>query len=168
MVITRTSLAESAGDFAVRGGIIDAINYDKTGYRIDFFGSKIDSIKTFDTISQLTLQKIAVTTFYPISEVIMTDETISLFKEKYLQLFGINDDPLYHELARGSKYIGAEHWLPLFYKDLKNILDYVPKGALIIENDQLEISLNHYYLSINQNYTARENDKSYDAIAPSL
>ncbi|MDJ1256520.1 MAG: hypothetical protein MRQ11_01605 [Candidatus Midichloria mitochondrii] len=163
----RTSLAESAGDFAVRGGIIDVINYDKTG-RIDFFGSKIDSIKTSDTISQLTLQKTVAAVLYPISEVIMIDETISHLKQKYLQLFGINDDPLCHELARGSKYIGAEHGLPLFYKDLKNILDYVPKGALIIENDQLEINLNHYYLLINQNYTVRENDKSYNAIAPSL
>ncbi|MDJ1406925.1 MAG: hypothetical protein MRQ13_00750 [Candidatus Midichloria sp.] len=37
----RTSLAESAGDFAVRGGIIDIINYDKTGYRIDFLVQKL-------------------------------------------------------------------------------------------------------------------------------
>lgn len=164
----RTSLAESAGDFAVRGGIIDIINYDKTGYRIDFFGSKIDSIKTFDTISQLTLQKTAEITIHPISEVIVTDETTRHFKEKYLQLFGINDTLLYLELARGSKYIGAEHWLPLFYKELKSILDYIPKSALIIENDQLETNLNNYCLLINQNYTARENDGSYNAIAPSL
>jgi transcription-repair coupling factor (superfamily II helicase) len=52
------------GQFSVRGGIVDVFSYsNEHPYRIEFFGDEVDSIRSFDTLTQLsvkTLQKIAV------------------------------------------------------------------------------------------------------------
>lgn len=44
-----------AGQFAVRGGIIDVFSYaHDLPYRIELFGNEVDSIRTFDPVSQLS------------------------------------------------------------------------------------------------------------------
>ncbi|MDR0876077.1 MAG: transcription-repair coupling factor [Clostridiales Family XIII bacterium] len=50
----RTPFTESPGEFSVRGDIIDVfpVNTDEP-IRIDFFGDEIESIRTFDPLSQL-------------------------------------------------------------------------------------------------------------------
>lgn len=46
----------AAGEFAVRGGIVDLFPMgSETPYRIDLFDDEIDSIKTFDTDTQRTI-----------------------------------------------------------------------------------------------------------------
>jgi len=43
------------GHFAVRGGIVDVFSYSNDyPYRIEFFGDEIESIRTFDPVSQLS------------------------------------------------------------------------------------------------------------------
>ncbi|MEZ4936088.1 MAG: transcription-repair coupling factor [Crocinitomicaceae bacterium] len=44
------------GQFSVRGGIIDIYSYSNDlPFRIEFFGDEIESIRTFDTVSQLSV-----------------------------------------------------------------------------------------------------------------
>jgi transcription-repair coupling factor (superfamily II helicase) len=46
------------GDFSVRGSIIDVFSYSSEHpYRIDFFGDEVDSIRTFDIVKQLSIEK---------------------------------------------------------------------------------------------------------------
>lgn len=46
------------GQFAVRGSIIDVFSYScELPYRIDFFGDEVDSIRTFEVQSQLSVEK---------------------------------------------------------------------------------------------------------------
>jgi len=48
-----------AGQFAVRGGIIDVFSYaHDLPYRIELFGNEIDSIRTFDPNSQLSVDNV--------------------------------------------------------------------------------------------------------------
>ena len=48
-----------AGQFAVRGGIIDIYSYaHDLPYRIELFGEEVDSIRTFDPVSQLSEEEI--------------------------------------------------------------------------------------------------------------
>ena len=55
----KTESVEGKGQFAVRGGIIDifTLNNDYP-YRIELFGDEIDSIRTFDTITQRSIEKV--------------------------------------------------------------------------------------------------------------
>jgi transcription-repair coupling factor (superfamily II helicase) len=49
----RKQFVETAGDFAVRGGIIDVFPFTETlPIRIEFFGDTIESMRAFDAISQ--------------------------------------------------------------------------------------------------------------------
>ncbi len=47
------------GDYAVRGGIIDVFSFSNDEpYRIEFFGDEVDSIRTFDIETQLSIEKL--------------------------------------------------------------------------------------------------------------
>jgi transcription-repair coupling factor (superfamily II helicase) len=54
----RVDFVIEPGDFAVRGGIIDVFSFaNEEPYRIEFFGDEVDSIRTFDIESQLSIDK---------------------------------------------------------------------------------------------------------------
>ncbi|GEN74922.1 transcription-repair coupling factor [Chryseobacterium hagamense] len=47
------------GEFSVRGGIVDVFSYsNEKPYRITFFGNEVESIKTFDIETQLSVDKV--------------------------------------------------------------------------------------------------------------
>jgi len=49
----RKQFVESAGDFAVRGGIVDVFPFTETlPIRLEFFGDTLESLRAFDAISQ--------------------------------------------------------------------------------------------------------------------
>ncbi len=55
----QTDFVYAPGDFSVRGSIIDVFSYSSEyPYRIDFFGNEVESIRTFDLIKQLSLNKV--------------------------------------------------------------------------------------------------------------
>ncbi|MGC4021982.1 MAG: transcription-repair coupling factor [Cyclobacteriaceae bacterium] len=52
----KTDFVYEAGQFAVRGGIIDVFSFaNEIPYRIELFGDEVDSIRTFDPGSQLSV-----------------------------------------------------------------------------------------------------------------
>ncbi|MCQ2252133.1 MAG: transcription-repair coupling factor [Bacteroidales bacterium] len=54
------------GQYSQRGGIIDIYSYsNEEPYRIDFFGDQIDSIRTFDVVNQLSIEKVDSITIIP-------------------------------------------------------------------------------------------------------
>ena len=54
------------GQFAIRGGIIDVFSFsNENPYRIEFFGDEVESIRTFDPASQLSIQKLNRITLLP-------------------------------------------------------------------------------------------------------
>ena len=51
----RTDFVYEAGQFAVRGGIIDVFSFaNELPYRIELFGNEVESIRTFDPVSQIS------------------------------------------------------------------------------------------------------------------
>lgn len=54
----RVDFVVEPGQYAVRGGIIDVFSYaNENPYRIEFFDEEIDSLRTFDPVSQLSLKQ---------------------------------------------------------------------------------------------------------------
>lgn len=48
------------GEFSVRGGIVDVFSFsNEKPYRITFFGNEVESIKTFDIETQLSIDKVS-------------------------------------------------------------------------------------------------------------
>jgi transcription-repair coupling factor (superfamily II helicase) len=53
----RVDFVTEPGEFSIRGGIIDVFSFaNDTPYRIEFFGDEVESIRTFDVASQLSLK----------------------------------------------------------------------------------------------------------------
>lgn len=54
----RVDFIAEPGEFSVRGGILDVFSFSNDNpYRIEFFGNEIDSIRTFDVATQLSVEK---------------------------------------------------------------------------------------------------------------
>ncbi len=54
------------GQYSMRGSIVDIYSYsNEEPYRIDFFGDEIESIRTFDVVNQLSVQKVKDITIIP-------------------------------------------------------------------------------------------------------
>ncbi|WP_445737915.1 transcription-repair coupling factor [Mariniflexile sp.] len=55
----RVDFVTEPGEFSVRGGIVDVFSFSNDEpYRIEFFGDEVDSIRTFDVETQLSIEQI--------------------------------------------------------------------------------------------------------------
>ena len=62
----RVDFITEPGEFSVRGGIVDVFSFSNDNpYRIEFFGNEVDSIRTFDVESQLSVDKQTKITIIP-------------------------------------------------------------------------------------------------------
>lgn len=65
----RVGQVEMPGQFSVRGGIIDIYSLtEENPWRIELWGDEIDSIRSFDTQSQRSLENLEEITIYPAAE----------------------------------------------------------------------------------------------------
>ncbi len=70
------------GQFSVRGGIVDIFSFSNdTPYRIEFLGNEVDSIRSFDSISQLSIQKLTYCTIIPNIQTRLLQESRQTFFE---------------------------------------------------------------------------------------
>ena len=133
----RTSAVVEAGDYAVRGGLVDVFpSGHEQPLRLDFFGSTLESIRSFDPLTQRSQGKVAALELMPVSEVLLDAEAVEAFKAGYLRRFGaVTGDPLLESVEAGRVFPGMEHWLPLFHPDLVPLTAYLDGEA--------EIGLDH-------------------------
>lgn len=75
----RVDFVYEAGQFAIRGGIVDIFSYsNELPYRIEFFGDHIESIRTFETENQLSIEQINSLTIVPnIQSKLINTQTVS-------------------------------------------------------------------------------------------
>ncbi|NDC90184.1 MAG: transcription-repair coupling factor, partial [Bacteroidetes bacterium] len=89
---TRASQVVEPGDYAVRGGLIDLYPPGAdVALRLDLFGDDIESIRTFDPLTQCSTGTLDEAVLRPVSEVVLTDDTIARFRTQYRELFGTPD-----------------------------------------------------------------------------
>lgn len=132
----RASTVREAGDYAVRGGIVDlfAPGMDEP-VRLDFFGDTLESIRSFDPETQRTSGDLRTIDLVPVAEFQLTTDTIRLFRTGYVAAFAAAgpDDVLYEAVSEGRRHAGMEHWLPLFHDRLDTLFDYLGDTPLAIE-----------------------------------
>ena len=88
----REAIVNGTGKVGVRGYVLDIFptSYDNA-VRIEFWGDTIDSIKTFDVETQLTLDDINQVTIYPFTEFILDNYDDNIIrKQKYLEHYSKN------------------------------------------------------------------------------
>jgi transcription-repair coupling factor (superfamily II helicase) len=156
----RSINAVDSGEFAARGSIVDIVpSEEKFGYRLDFFGSNLESIRTYDTDSQKSIAHVSSISLLPSSEIVLTKDVIETFRDRYQALFGVSQDLLYESIMAGRKFIGMEHWLSLFYQETPSFFDYLPANTTILLPYDFEAQLEENYKFIESQYSLRSNTK---------
>jgi transcription-repair coupling factor (superfamily II helicase) len=153
----RVETVLEAGEYAVRGGIVDVFPPGRREpLRLDFFGDDLEGMRSFDPASQRGGEQVDVAQLKPVSEVLLTAETIVCFRSGYRALFGAvrDDDPLYEAVSAGRRCLGMEHWLPLFHPYLETVFDYVPGWAIVLDA-QIEQAATARLEGIDEYYEAR-------------
>jgi transcription-repair coupling factor (superfamily II helicase) len=138
----RTDTVREAGEFAVRGGIVDVFPSGETSpLRLDFFGDTLEGVRSFDPLTQRSTGRREGLALKPMSEVLLDDQAVHRFRTRYREQFGTvaDDDPLYDSISAGRRYIGMEHWLPLYYEGLETLFDYLPRAAVTLDYQALDV-----------------------------
>ena len=134
----RTDTVVDAGEYAIRGGLLDLFPAGSTdALRLDFFGDEIETVRRFDPATQRTIGTATEGfTLLPVSEVMLTEDSVRSFRGQYLATFGATatGDPLYEAISDKRRLAGMEHWLPLFEDGLATVFDYLGPDALIVRD----------------------------------
>ncbi|MCI9136978.1 MAG: transcription-repair coupling factor, partial [Lachnospiraceae bacterium] len=96
----RNYQAELAGQFAVRGGILDIFPLtEENPYRIELWGDEIDSIRRFEAESQRSIENLEQVRIYPASEMVLFPEMM----ERGLEKLKSEAEELYETFRKGMK-----------------------------------------------------------------
>ncbi|MDR2459132.1 MAG: transcription-repair coupling factor [Holosporales bacterium] len=117
----RVESVTERGQYAVRGGIVDAFPpVSEFPVRVDFCGNEIDLIRSFDPATQLSGANLESTLLTKCSEVILDDHSQCLFQQKYRG----NDHRVRECVMNGNLFPGMEWYLSCFHEQTTSILDY--------------------------------------------
>lgn len=139
-------LVEDRGSASVRGGIVDIFPPDLQGpVRIEFFGDFIESIRSFDPVTQRSLHPIEELVILPSREIILSEDVVREFlprlKERCDQL-GIpatRRRDLVEQLQHAIYPPGVEYLHPLLHPGLETLFDYAGPGTIFVEIDPLAV-----------------------------
>jgi transcription-repair coupling factor (superfamily II helicase) len=171
----RTDAVHDAGEFAVRGSIVDLYPAgEEQALRLDFFGDEIETMRRFDPADQRSTGKAVSFTLMPASEALLDEETVKRFRARYREQFGANatGDPLYQAISDGRRLAGMEHWLPLLEDRLTTLFDHLGEHDVIVRDANADGSLEGRHEAIDDYFANRERAMvaepgSYRPLAPS-
>ena len=171
----RTDAVHDAGEYAVRGSIVDLFPAGESqALRLDFFGDEIETMRRFDPADQRSIGKAGSFTLMPASEALLDEETVKRFRARYREQFGANatGDPLYQAISDGRRLAGMEHWLPLLEEKLATLSEHLGEDDVIVRDANTDGALEARHEAIEDYFANREKAMvaepgSYRPLAPS-
>jgi len=138
----RTDFVMEAGEFSVRGGIVDIYSFaNELPYRIEFSGDTVESIRTFNPTDQLSEQKLSRITIIP-------NVQTRLLKESRESFFDfIKEDTLIwtKDLSSALEYIEAEYEkVTLAYEELKSMVSHLAPKDLFENKERILEKINGF------------------------
>ena len=160
----------AAGEFAVRGGIVDLFPMgSEMPYRIDLFDDEIDSIKTFDTETQRTISPVSEIRLLPAHEFPTDSEAQKIFRSRFREEVdgNPNDAAVYKAVSNGHFGAGVEYYLPLFFEnELETLFDYIGEDALFVSLGDVHTEANRFWSDIKSRYAMAQGDETYPPLLP--
>jgi transcription-repair coupling factor (superfamily II helicase) len=136
-------LVEDRGSFAVRGGILDIFPPDMVApVRIEFFGDTVETMRSFDPLTQRSLQAVEELVLLPSREILLTDEVLADIGPRLKQLcddLDIGADKrraVLGDLQNAVYFHGVEYLQPLLHPGLDTIFDYAPDCLVVLLDPQ--------------------------------
>ena len=160
----------AAGEFAVRGGIVDLFPMgSEMPYRIDLFDDEIDSIKTFDTETQRTISPVSEIRLLPAHEFPTDSEAQKIFRSRFREEVdgNPNDAAVYKAVSNGHFGAGVEYYLPLFFEnELETLFDYIGEDALFVSLGDVHAEANRFWSDVKSRYAMAQGDEIYPPLFP--
>ena len=172
----RVESVDVVGEFSKRGSIVDIFSpLNDKPIRLDFFDDELDSMRTFDEITQRSLDKINSTVIYPTSDFFLTSEEKDIVVEKILAKLNdkkLKEDVNYQEISTYLKekieiyratgdFSDLESFSNLIYENSFSIADYLTADTIIFYDNYHKIlekieGLREYFLT-----SLQEMNRSY-------
>ncbi len=130
------------GEFTVRGEVLDIfMPQEQYAHRIVFDFDQIESIKSFDTETQTSIEKLQSLLIYPMKEIIWTDELVQSLENKIQNILKDNSvikkdfhaaqsEKLLTELYINRETEGEELFYPLI--NTSSIFDYLQDSSMVM------------------------------------
>ncbi len=136
--------------------------------RIEFFDEEIESIRTFNPSTQLTLNKITKFNLTTGSNLPLDDLGLKLFRDSWRDYFPENDErfcDLFNDLNNKVLCEGYEIYLPLFFDSTESFEDLFSDYRFITANGVIEENL-LYWHEINRRFDEENIDASRPLLKP--
>ena len=142
-----SSIVESVGEFAIRGDILDIFTLNKKDpIRIDFLYDSIESIKVFQSSSQISYESLDNIFISPVSETntfFRTIEDIKSINQEYFK--NSNKEEVKSTISDLAKIISGEsEELINYYSgffDKNSVLDFLEDDYLVIKLEKYNLDL---------------------------
>lgn len=141
----RTDCVEGAGQFSVRGGIVDIFPpANDLPVRVELFGDEVDTIFSFDPVTQRRTDPVEVVDIFPASELSVSDPAELAEKLRGLakSLRGVGAPIIREKLSAEADRLSAgvippscDKYLPLICERQATIFDYLPENSLVIVSE---------------------------------
>ena len=120
----RRDSVDGRGKFSIRGGILDISLDNEEGARIEFWGDEIDSIRTFDYLTQRSKEMIEKITIYPATEMVLEKNIENIISKI--------EDKEDKELIKTGEYVNKiDKYFNKFYDETQNLIDYLDNDYII-------------------------------------
>lgn len=155
----RVSKIEGFGQFSIRGGIIDIFSLEYTNpIRMELFDDEVDSIRTFDVFSQMSIEKIKKFVVTPSREFIYPEEMDKIVKNLKKDINANTDEDVVCNIDKISSktyFEGIENYIDYIYpEENKSIFTYLRDDAVIFTQDitRLKEKCENYFEEFKENY----------------
>ncbi len=157
------------GEFAVRGSLFDLFPMgSKQPFRIELFDDEIESIRTFNPETQISIEKVEKIQLLPAREFPLNKDAISQFRTAFRARF--EGDPqqtnIYRDVSNGIASPGIEYYLPLFFDETISLFDYLPDSTLLITADDVNSEIETFWSEINERYEQARHDVEHPLLSP--
>jgi len=152
----KTGQVDAPGQFSIRGGIIDVFDLtEENPVRMELWGDEIDSIRSFDVLSQRSIEDLRSFCIYPATEIILTKKQVldglkkiekeAVYQEATLrEMFKTEEahrvkqqfKELKERLTEFNDFTNLESYVNYFYKDTASLVDLVKENNHIIFLDE--------------------------------
>ena len=139
----KTYQAQTPGQFSIRGGIIDIYDLtEENPYRIELWGDSVDSIRSYDALSQRSIEKLDNITIFPATEMMLSDDVLhkgmdriekegkklekklrDTFKTEEAHRIGLLVKELKEQAFEFKNLVNLDAYVKYFYENTTSFLD---------------------------------------------
>lgn len=153
-----TPSVEDIGSYAKRGGIIDIFSpAHKNPIRIELFGDEIESIRSFDPITQRSQETLQEFTIAPAKEIVYDENHYEKAIASFRKLETLTDPIDYEEtlknLIQKNYFYGAEFLGHHFYKDKdRSLLSHflVEPQVILVNSEEITQAYDSFLETLNK------------------